>query len=125
MLAANRFATFVAVWALSACMLVNAGADEIAVGNYGIAANGMPYAVALEKKLYQQEGANVTGIISSQGGGTSIRNMLAGGVAYGEPTLCSATSTSPFGSTSNRRGCSRPVAKGVAVKPSGTRGVWP
>src|SRR5207244_10924015 len=60
------------------------GAEEIAVGNYGIAANGMPFAVALEKKLYQAEGADVTGIISSQGGGTSIRNMLAGGVAYGE-----------------------------------------
>ncbi len=68
----------------SACMVAQLSADEIAVGNYGIAANGMPYAVALEKKFFQQEGANVTGIISSQGGGTSIRNMLSGGVAYGE-----------------------------------------
>ena len=66
------------------CAVAHAGAEEIAVGNYGIAANGMPFAVALEKKLYQAEGADVTGIISSQGGGTSIRNMLAGGVAYGE-----------------------------------------
>ena len=65
-------------------MVAQLSADEIAVGNYGIAANGMPFAVALEKKLFQQEGANVTGIISSQGGGTSIRNMLSGGVAYGE-----------------------------------------
>ena len=70
--------------ALCACLGVDVGAEEIAVGNYGIAANGMPFAVALEKKLYQAEGADVTGIISSQGGGTSIRNMLAGGVAYGE-----------------------------------------
>ena len=70
--------------ALCACMTLRVGAEEIAVGNYGIAANGMPFAVALEKKLYQAEGADVTGIISSQGGGTSIRNMLAGGVAYGE-----------------------------------------
>jgi len=82
--AAHRAGAFVAICALGAAMLGHAGAEEIAVGNYGIAANGMPFAVALEKKLYQQEGANVTGIISSQGGGTSIRNMLAGGVAYGE-----------------------------------------
>ena len=61
-----------------------AGAEQIAVSNYGIAANAMPYSVALEKKFFQQHGADVTGIISSQGGGTSIRNMLAGGVAYGE-----------------------------------------
>jgi NitT/TauT family transport system substrate-binding protein len=82
--AAHRAGAFVVICALGAAMLGPTGAEEIAVGNYGIAANGMPFAVALEKKLYQQEGANVTGIISSQGGGTSIRNMLAGGVAYGE-----------------------------------------
>jgi NitT/TauT family transport system substrate-binding protein len=70
--------------AFCAVLAARTGAEEIAVGNYGIAANGMPFAVALEKKFYQAEGANVTGIISSQGGGTSIRNMLAGGVAYGE-----------------------------------------
>jgi NitT/TauT family transport system substrate-binding protein len=73
-----------AIFALGACLATRAAAEEIAVGNYGIAANGMPFAVALEKRLYQAEGADVTGIISSQGGGTSIRNMLAGGVAYGE-----------------------------------------
>ncbi len=59
-------------------------AEKIAVGNYGISANGMPYAVALEKGYFKAEGADVDGIISSQGGGTSVRNMIAGGVAYGE-----------------------------------------
>lgn len=58
-------------------------AENIAVGNYGSSANGMPFAVALEKGYFQQEGANVTGIISSEGGGTSVRNAMAG-VAYGE-----------------------------------------
>ena len=83
MQARTRFRIFAAA-ALGACFIARAAAEEIAVSNYGIAANGMPFAVALEKKLYQAEGADVTGIISSQGGGTSIRNMLAGGVAYGE-----------------------------------------
>ena len=60
-----------------------AAAENIAVGNYGTSANGMPFAVALAKGYFQQEGANVTGIIASQGGGTSVRNAMAG-VAYGE-----------------------------------------
>jgi NitT/TauT family transport system substrate-binding protein len=44
----------------------------------------MPFAVALEKGYFKEEGIDVTGIITSAGGGTSLRNMLAGGVPYGE-----------------------------------------
>jgi NitT/TauT family transport system substrate-binding protein len=59
--------------------------EEIAVGNYGVSANGMPFGVALVKGYFKEEGLNVTGLISSAGGGTSLRNMLAGGgVPYGE-----------------------------------------
>ena len=43
----------------------------------------MPFGVALAKGYFQEEGANVTGIIASEGGGTSVRNAMAG-VAYGE-----------------------------------------
>ena len=60
-----------------------ATAENIAIGNYGTSANGMPYAVALAKGYFKEEGADVTGIIASQGGGTSVRNAMAG-VAYGE-----------------------------------------
>jgi len=60
-------------------------AEEIAVGNYGVSANGMPFGVAMAKGYFKEEGLNVTGLISSAGGGTSLRNMLAGGgVPYGE-----------------------------------------
>jgi NitT/TauT family transport system substrate-binding protein len=60
-------------------------AEEIAVGNYGVSANGMPFGVALVKGYFKDEGLNITGLISSAGGGTSLRNMLAGGgVPYGE-----------------------------------------
>lgn len=62
----------------------SAQAEQIAVGNFGVAANGMPYAVAMEKGYFKAEGIDVTGIITSAGGGTSLRNMLAGGVPYGE-----------------------------------------
>ena len=39
----------------------------------------------LHKGYFKEEGLNVTGLITSAGGGTSLRNMLAGGgVPYGE-----------------------------------------
>ena len=66
-------------------MAASAAAEEIAVGNYGVSANGMPFGVALVKGYFKEEGLNITGLISSAGGGTSLRNMLAGGgVPYGE-----------------------------------------
>jgi NitT/TauT family transport system substrate-binding protein len=61
-----------------------ASAEELVISNYGVSANGMPFAVAMEKGYFKEEGADVTGIVSSAGGGTTLRNMLAGNVPYGE-----------------------------------------
>ena len=61
-----------------------AQAQQIVISNFGVSANGMPYAVAMDKGFFRDEGINVTGILTSAGGGTSLRNMLAGGVPYGE-----------------------------------------
>ena len=44
----------------------------------------MPFAVAMEKGMFKAEGANVTGILSSPGGGTTLRNMLAGSAPFAE-----------------------------------------
>ena len=70
--------------ALAAVLGQRVAAEEIAVGNFGVAANGMPFGVARAKGFFKQEGIDVSGIITSAGGGTSLRNMLAGGVPYGE-----------------------------------------
>lgn len=43
-------------------------AEDIVVSNYGVSANGMPYAVAMAKGYFKEEGANVTGILTSAGG---------------------------------------------------------
>ena len=61
-----------------------ARAEQIVVSNYGVAANGMPFAVAMEKGFFKEEGADVTGILTSAGGGTTLRNMLAGDAPYAE-----------------------------------------
>jgi NitT/TauT family transport system substrate-binding protein len=62
-------------------------AQQIVVSNYGIAANGMPYAVAMAKGFFKEAGADVSGILSSQGGGTTIRNLQGGGLDFGEVDL--------------------------------------
>jgi NitT/TauT family transport system substrate-binding protein len=38
----------------------------------------------MEKGFFKAEGANVTGILSSAGGGTTLRNMLAGSAPFAE-----------------------------------------
>src|SRR4051812_16412728 len=60
-----------------------AAAEQLAIGNYGSSANGMPFGVALYKGFFKDEGIDVTGLIASQGGGTSVRNAMSG-VPYGE-----------------------------------------
>lgn len=79
----RSFSTLAAI-ALAVGLSANASAQQIAVGNFGVSANGMPFAVAMDKGFFKDEGITVTGIITSAGGGTSLRNMLAGGVPYGE-----------------------------------------
>jgi NitT/TauT family transport system substrate-binding protein len=48
--------------------------------------------VALEKGYFREDRADVSGIITSAGGGTTLRNMIAGGVPYAEvnPTVAIA-----------------------------------
>ena len=68
------------VLALGCALLASggpAGAEEIVVSNYGVTTNGMPFAVAMEKGFFKEFNANVTGILSSDGGGTTIRKLRA------------------------------------------------
>ena len=72
------------VFALVVAMPAAVAADEIVVSNYGVTTNGMPFAVALAKGFFKAQGADVTGILSSDGGGTTVRTLLGGNLAYGE-----------------------------------------
>ena len=73
-----------AALALACALPLAAQAEEIVISNYGVTTNGMPYAVALAKGFFKQQGADVTGILTSDGGGTTVRTMLGGNLAYGE-----------------------------------------
>jgi NitT/TauT family transport system substrate-binding protein len=76
------------IWCLAATLIgvgAAAHAEELVVSNYAVSANGMPFGVAMAKGYFKEEGLNITGLISSAGGGTTLRNMLAGGGSpYGE-----------------------------------------
>lgn len=65
-------------------------AIEIEVTNYGTTTNGFPFAIAMAKGFFKEAGANITGIRGSEGGGTTIRNMLGGNMPYGESSLAAA-----------------------------------
>jgi NitT/TauT family transport system substrate-binding protein len=70
-------------------MAAPAAAEKIVVSNYGTSTNGMPFAVALDKGYFKEFGVDVDGILSSDGGGSTIRNLLGGKLAYGEAALSS------------------------------------
>lgn len=67
-----------------------AHAEEITVTQWGIGLYGVPYAVAMAKGYFRDAGIDVTGILGSQGGGTSVRNLLASDTPYGEVALSAA-----------------------------------
>ena len=65
-------------------------AETITVTHWGAAFFGAPYAVAMEKGFFRKHGVDITGILTSQGGGTSVRNTLAGDLPFGEVALPAA-----------------------------------
>lgn len=67
-----------------------AQADEISVTQWGTSLYGAPYAVAMEEGLFEKAGVDITSIIGSGGGGTTVRNMLASDTPYGEVAIAAA-----------------------------------
>jgi NitT/TauT family transport system substrate-binding protein len=80
---------------LAACAIAlahSAAAEQIVVSNYAVTTNGMPFAVAMEKGYFKEFKVNVDGILTSDGGGTTIRNLLGGKLAYGEAAVSAVVS---------------------------------
>jgi len=67
-----------------------AQAETITVTHWGGQFYGVPYAVAMEKGFFKKNGVDVTGILTAAGGGTAVRNTLAGGIPFGEVSLAAA-----------------------------------
>ncbi|WP_353153957.1 ABC transporter substrate-binding protein [Pollutimonas bauzanensis] len=67
-----------------------ASAANLTVTHWADGMYGTPFAVALEKGFFKESGIDVTGFITSQGGGTTVRNALASDIPYGEVALSAA-----------------------------------
>ncbi|HMK78518.1 MAG TPA: ABC transporter substrate-binding protein [Xanthobacteraceae bacterium] len=77
--------------ALTAAAITTAArAETITVTHWGSAFYGAPYAVAMAKGFFRKRGLDITGILTSAGGGTSVRNTLAGDLPFGEVALPAA-----------------------------------
>jgi len=74
----------------AAVLALPARAETITVTHWGAAFYGAPYAVAMAKGFFKKRGVDITGILTSAGGGTSVRNTLAGDLPFGEVALPAA-----------------------------------
>ncbi len=59
-------------------------AEKLTVTQYGHITATLPWAVALKQGYLNEDGLAIDGIISGGGGGTSLRNMLAGDLPFAE-----------------------------------------
>ena len=64
--------------------------NTLTITNYGISGVSLPWAVAQEKGFIKKNGVNYDGIISSHGGGTSIRNFMASDLKIGQVAVSAA-----------------------------------
>ena len=85
----GRLAQAILFAALALCAHAASAAD-MAVSQYGRVTATLPWAVALEKGLFAAEGVKIDHIISGEGGGTTLRNMLASDLPYGEVATSAA-----------------------------------
>ena len=78
--------------ALAICLLASAKASayDVVVSHWGQGMYGAPFAIAQENGFFKKEGANVTGFTGGEGGGTTMRNVLASPVPYGEVAVAAA-----------------------------------
>ena len=83
--------TFLALGATIAALTSSiARAETITVTHWGGQFYGVPYAVAMDKGFFKWNGVDVTGVLTAAGGGTAVRNTLAGGIPFGEVSLAAA-----------------------------------
>jgi NitT/TauT family transport system substrate-binding protein len=59
-------------------------AEDVLVTQYKADPSGAAYAVAIEKGFFKKAGVDITGVISGEGGGTSVRAVIASDLGYGE-----------------------------------------
>jgi NitT/TauT family transport system substrate-binding protein len=68
----------------------SAQAYQLAISQYGRVTATLPWAVAIEKGYFDDAGIKIDQIIAGAGGGTTLRNVLASDLPYGEVATSAA-----------------------------------
>src|SRR5262245_17218945 len=61
-----------------------AQAEDVVVTQYKADPSGASFAVAIDKGFFKKHGVDITEVISGEGGGSSVRNVMASELGYGE-----------------------------------------
>ena len=78
------------LFALLVLAAAPAKAEDIVITQFGAAFAGNPFAVGIDGGYFKKAGVNITGVIAGAGGGTSVRNVMASELGYGEVVLSAA-----------------------------------
>lgn len=76
--------------ALAAALASPAQAYQLAISQYGRVTATLPWAVAMEKGYFNDAGIKIDQVIAGAGGGTTLRNVLASDLPYGEVATSAA-----------------------------------
>jgi NitT/TauT family transport system substrate-binding protein len=80
------------MWVSAFCVTAPrpAMAEDILVTQYKADPSGAPYGVAIDRGFFKKAGVDITGVISGEGGGTSVRAVIASDLGYGETSPAAA-----------------------------------
>jgi len=87
----------VATLATVAVLSTPARAFQLAISQYGRVTATLPWAVAMEKGYFDDAGIKIDQVIAGAGGGTTLRNVLASDLPYGEVATSAAIAASRSG----------------------------
>src|SRR5579862_1505762 len=65
-------------------------AYQLSISQYGRVTATLPWAVAMEKGYFDDAGVKIDQVIAGAGGGTTLRNVLASDLPYGEVATSAA-----------------------------------
>src|SRR5580698_2650412 len=72
-------------------------AYQLSISQYGRVTATLPWAVAMEKGFFDEAGVKIDQIIAGAGGGTTLRNVLASDLPYGEVATSAAVAAQRAG----------------------------
>lgn len=93
----KNFMALAAIAATVTTFSSSSHAYQLAISQYGRVTATLPWAVAMEKGYFDEAGVKIDQVIAGAGGGTTLRNVLASDLPYGEVATSAAIAASRAG----------------------------